>query len=45
VNPNARPRATDLVETVVAMADAGVALDPATEAKVASIQAGLVAPW
>ena len=44
-NPNARPRAEALVETLVSMARTGVAPDAAVDAKVAAIRAGLVAPW
>ena len=45
VNPNARPRAEDLVATLVSMADSRVAPDADASAKVAAIRAGLVAPW
>jgi len=45
VNPNARPRAEDLVATLVSMAESRVAPDADASAKVAAIRAGLVAPW
>ena len=44
-NPNARPRAEDLVATIVSMADARLALDEVAAAKIAMIRAGLVDPW
>jgi hypothetical protein len=45
VNPNARPRAEDLVATLVSMAESRIAPDAEASAKVAAIRAGLVAPW
>jgi len=45
VNPNARPRAEDLVATLVSMSDARLAIDEAASARVEAIRAGLVDPW
>lgn len=45
VNPNARPRANDLCETLVSMARCGFVPDAAMGRTIASTRAGLVAPW
>ena len=44
-NPNARPRATDLVATCVSMAVHGFEPDEELEKRLAALQAGLREPW
>lgn len=45
VNPNARPRANDLCDTLVSMARSGYAPDAGMQRTIDSIRAGLAAPW
>jgi tetratricopeptide (TPR) repeat protein len=45
LNPNARPRAEDLCTTCIAMVRCGFIPDEALAKRIASIRAGLVAPW
>jgi len=45
VNPNARPRAADLVGTIVSMASSGLLPDAAATARIAAIRDGLKDPW
>lgn len=44
-NPNARPRAEDLVATMLSMVAAQIEPEAALAARVAAIREGLVAPW
>ena len=44
-NPNSRPRCDDLVETLVAMAKAGIEPRPALTQRIREIVAGLGEPW
>lgn len=44
-NPNARPRACDLVATLVSMASSGTLPDEAASARIAAIREGLKDPW
>jgi tetratricopeptide (TPR) repeat protein len=44
-NPNARPRANDLCTTMVSMARSGFVPPPPMDRTMASIRAGLAAPW
>jgi len=45
VNPNARPRAEDLVATILSMVSAGVEPGAEVAARMSAIREGLVAPW
>ncbi len=45
VNPNARPRTDDLVQTAISISRSGVEPDAATRDALAAIREGLVAPW
>ena len=45
VNPNARPRAADLVATMLSMVSSGIEPDEAASARIASIREGLIDPW
>jgi len=44
-NPNARPRAEDLAESLASLARAGVVPDEAMWARIKAIREGLVDPW
>jgi tetratricopeptide (TPR) repeat protein len=44
-NPNSRPRAVDLVDTICSMATAGFAADDAVNARITEICSGLGDPW
>lgn len=45
LNPNARPRAGDLVASMLSMVATGVLPDEAAAARIAAIREGLVDPW
>ena len=45
LNPNARPRAEDLCDTLVSMARSGTPALPAVRARIDAIEAGLRDPW
>jgi hypothetical protein len=45
VNPNARPRAEDLVATMLSMVAAQIEPEAALAARMTAIREGLVAPW
>jgi hypothetical protein len=44
-NPNARPRAEDLVETLLSMAQVGFEPEPKLIERIEEITAGLRDPW
>ncbi len=44
-NPNARPRAVDLVETIASMVATGIAPDESMRASMRATREGLVDPW
>ena len=45
INPNARPRAEDLVATCISMAEYGISLTPDLKNRIDSIRSSLTYPW